>query len=270
MAAGMTRLSSIKGITSMKSMRWLFVLCLAWTMPTLAVENLEQTFVVGADVNALGEVTAIQPAPNKTKPIEEILDLAVKHWRFVPAQRDGKAVSVHTFVVAKVEALPGANGRGTVRVTYELHGPRWDSSTPRYPAHSLRIRETGIVAMTGTVEPDGKIILTNTRSWVDSPDGSRSALVKAATDWFTHSNITPETVDGQPVSAQIKHYFRFNLYPDGLSHIKPKPPEPMSPQEWRVVKQAGFKDNGDGKQPNSPEISSVLQTSDVRPITIQL
>lgn len=53
-------------------------LLLACSLSTQAADKREQSFVVGTDVNAQGEVTQTQPEANVDKPIAAVLDLALK------------------------------------------------------------------------------------------------------------------------------------------------------------------------------------------------
>lgn len=235
-----------------------------------ATDTREQTFVVGADVNAQGVVTQTQAEANVTKPIAAVLDLALKRWQFVPAQQDGKAVPAHTFIEAKLEAAPDASGKYSLRVSYIRHGPTWDRHlAPGYPADAIRNRETGIVVMAGNLQADGKIVITDTRIALQGGRG-RSSLKKAATDWFSQHVMVPETVEGRPVPAQIRDYvvFRLNEFEGGRE--MPTGDVPYSAKELELLHQAGFKDSDINTKIGSPVISSVLQARMVNPVTMHL
>jgi hypothetical protein len=251
-----------------------FFLCaallLTWALPIRAADMREQVFTIGADVNAKGEVVQTQLEAGTAKPIAAVLDLALKQWRFEPAQEDGKAVPAHTFIEAKLEAIPDDSGKYTLRISYVRHGPTWDRRLPpRYPADAIHLRETGIVAMAGIVQPDGKITITDTRSVIRGGRG-RSSLKAAATDWFSRHAVTPETLGGHPVAAQIHVYIGFRLSDMARSRARPASGLPYSPKEKEALLQVGFKDRGDNTEIETPEISSVLQVRTVNPVTMHL
>lgn len=211
-----------------------------------------------------------QPEAGVIGPFAAMFDTALRQWRFEPARQDGKAVPAHTFIEAKLEAIPDDSGKYTLRISYVRHGPTWDRKLlPEYPADAIRLRETGIVAMAGTVQPDGKIVIADTRSVVEGGRG-RSSLKTAATDWLMRHAVTPETVDGHPVAAQIRVYVAFRLNQIGSGQAKPAPALPYSAKEKEALLQIGFKDSGDNIKIDSPEISSVLQARTINPVTMRL
>ena len=246
------------------------VLLLACSLSALAVDKREQTFVVGADVNAQGEVTQTQPEVNVDKPIAAVLDLALKRWQFVPAQQEGKAVSAHTFIEAKLEAIPEDSGKYSLRISYIRHGPTWDRHLPPgYPADAVRNHETGVIVVKGDLQPDGKIVVTDTLGTLEGSNGG-SLLKKAAKDWLLHHNVVPETVDGRPVAARISVWITFRLGELGRTPQKPAEDVPYSAKEKELLHQAGFKDSDINSKVGSPVISSVLQARMVNPVTIHL
>lgn len=249
-----------------------FMLCtalllLACSPPARAADKREQTFIVGADVNAQGEVTQTQPEASVGKPIAAVLDLALKHWRFVPTQRNGKTVPVHTFIEAKLEAIPDDTGKYSLQVSYLRHGPAWDRrQSPRYPADAIRYGASGIVVMMGNLQPDGKIVITDTQTALGG--NGESSLRKAATDWFLQHIVVPETVEGSPVAAQIRVYITFRLNEVIGGREEPVDEGAYSAREKELLLQAGFKDND--PKIGSPVISSVLQASVINPVTMHL
>lgn len=245
------------------------VLLLTCSFSTQAADRRAQTFVVGADVNAQGEVTQTQPEANVDKPFAAVLDLALKRWRFVPAQQDGKAVSAHTFIEAKLEAIPDDNGKYSLRISYIRHGPSWDHHLPpRYPADAMRNHESGVIVVKGDLQPDGKIVVTDALDALEGGNGG-SLLKKAARDWLLHHNAVPETVDGQPVAARISAWltFRLNAMVGGQKRATSKT---YSAKEKELLHQAGFKDSDINSKVGSPVISSVLQARMVNPVIIHL
>jgi hypothetical protein len=250
-----------------------FMLCTALLLlacsSARAADKREQTFVIGADVNSQGEVTQTQPEASVTKPIAAVLDLALKRWRFVPAQQNGKAVSAHTFVEAKLEATPDDAGKYSLRVSYIRHGPTWDRRlAPGYPLNAIRNYAAGIVAMRGSLQSDGRIVITDIRTALSG--NSESLLRKASTDWFLQHKSVPETVDGSPVPAQIRVYITFRLNALGGGQEKSASEGPHSAEERELLHQAGFKDSEIDAKIGSPVISSVLQASMINPVIIRL
>jgi hypothetical protein len=253
----------------MKSMRYVWILTMLLAWPAMAAETRSQKYEVAADVNASGEVTATQPPAGMDKSIAALLDLALKHWRFVPAHQDGEPVAVHTFIDARVDADTDANGKYTVHVAYLRHGPSWyPDSDPRYPPDSVRDRDEGIVVMVGKLKANGALEMTDVQTNSSLGNGNRSPLRKVATDWFLSRTVTPESVNGQSVPADVRAYVTFHLsrYPGPL----PSPEIRLKGRDKELVDAAGFKQTSDGTAPLTPEISSVLQTSDVRPIVMHL
>ncbi len=254
----------------MNRLRWLFMLCLAWTLPTMAADMRERTFQVGADANAQGEVAATQSPATAAKPIAALLDLALKRWRFVPAQHDGKAAAAHTFIHARLIVTPEQGGKYAAQTTYISHGPSWSPSTsPNFPVEAVHALESGIVAVTGNLQPDGKIMVTDAQSRIDGSNGSSYLLKKAAIDWFWQHTFILETVEDQPVPAQAHAYVTFRLNPEPGPHSSTSKSR-LSEPEKKLVLAAGFKAPHDGSDPASLDISTVLQASDVRPITLHI
>lgn len=245
-------------------------LLLACSLSARADVTREQTFVVGADVNAQGVVTQTQPEASVSKPIAAVLDLALKRWQFVPAQEGGKAVPVHTFIETKLEAIPDDSGKYSLRISYIRHGPKWDRHpSPIYPADAARNRESGVIVVKGELQPDGKIVVTDTLGVLEGGNGG-SLLKRVARDWFLHHNAVPETVDGRPVAARISTWITFRLGEPGSSPQKPSEDVPYSAKEKELLHQAGFKDSDFNANVGSPMISSVLRARMVNPVTMHL
>lgn len=60
----------------------------------------------------------------------------------------------------------------------------------------MRNHESGVIVVKGDLQPDGKIVVTDTLGTPEGGNGG-SLLKKAAKDWFLHQNVVPETVDGR-------------------------------------------------------------------------
>ncbi|HEX7650879.1 MAG TPA: hypothetical protein VF450_26020, partial [Noviherbaspirillum sp.] len=79
------------------------MLLLIWSLSANAAEKREQTYVVGADVNVEGRVTATQFDPDVPAPFIALLSAAVKQWQFVPATLNGRQVPAHTFIETRLQ-----------------------------------------------------------------------------------------------------------------------------------------------------------------------
>lgn len=245
-------------------------LLLACSLSARAADTREQTFVVGADVNAQGVVTHTQSEASVSKPIAAVLDLALKRWQFVPAQQGGKAVPVHTFIETKLEAIPDDSGKYSLRISYIRHGPTWDRHLPPgYPADAVRNHESGVIVVKGDLQPDGKIVVTDTLGALEGGNGG-SLLKKAAKDWFLHHNVVPETVDGRPVAARISVWITFRLNAMVGGHGMQTGEPSYSTKEKELLLQAGFKDSDFKTEIASPRISSVLQARTINPVIMHL
>ncbi|MEP6897554.1 MAG: hypothetical protein ABI870_03385, partial [Rhodanobacter sp.] len=130
---------------------------------------------------------------------------------------------------------------------------------------AVHAHESGIVAITGNLQPDGKIVVTDAQSRISGSNGSSSLLKKTTIDWFSGHTFILETVKGQPVPAQVHVYVTFRLNPE-LGTSEPR----LSGPEKKLVLAAGFKATHDDSDPVGLDISTVLQTSDVRPITLHI
>lgn len=274
----------------MKSMRWLLMLLLAWTLPAWADDARQQTFVVGADVNAQGEVTQTQVDADVAKPIAAALDLALKHWNFVPALRDGKSLPVHTFIEVKFEAIADAAGKYTLTIRYVSQGPKWNKKfIPRYPPDAIRERAQGSVAIIGELQADGKLTITDSQTSVGSRAGK--LLVQAAKDSLLLDIYTPEQVDGIPVPARLRAIINFNLNRVGAAfsertsrRFTPKgycgtakqgsndkdPFENMSEADRSFMEKAGFDVGAEADRSWHSGISSVLQPRVINTVTMHL
>jgi hypothetical protein len=120
--------------------------------------------------------------------------------------------------------------------------------------------------MMGSLQPDGKIVITDTQTALSGNGGS--SLRKAATDWFLQHIVVPETVEGSPVPAQIRVYVTFRLNEVVGGREKPADEGAYSAREKELLLQAGFKDSD--TKIGAPVISSVLQASVINPVTMRL
>lgn len=195
------------------------VMLLACSLAAQAAEPREQTYYIGANVDARGHVTAAQVDPGVPASIAAALASAVKQWQFVPAARNGLPVPAHTFIYAKLLALPKADGQYSLRIEFLGNGPRIDmaSAMPRYPRDAIQAREAGFAVLDATVQPDGSLAGMMVRSqfpdWPLRPSFGHAVLA-AAPHWHT----VPERVDGQAVATHVRIPVNFTIQDEIFTH----------------------------------------------------
>ena len=245
------------------------IFLLACASAAWGAETREQTYVVGADVNSQGQVTQTQEDADVNKGIASFLDLALKQWQFVPAQYDGKAAIVHTFIEVKLEVIPADADKYTLRVSYLKHGPKWDNRPPTYPAQAIRERDTGMIVLLGRMNQDGGFEISETRASLANGN-PRSTLKQAARKWLTSLHAVPETVNGQPVAADARFVINFRLDKvvngRGLSVAHTA----YSKNEQQLLLDSGFKPPFSRDGFDTHAVSSVLQTRIINPVTMHL
>jgi TonB family protein len=187
------------------------MLLLACCLTAHAAEKREQTYRVGADVNAGGHVTATQVDKDVPASIAAVLGSALKQWQFVPATRNGHSLPAHTFVYTKLQAFPNASGQYNLRVSYIGNGPRiQQNKLPRYPAEGIRQRESAFTVLEATVQIDGRLsdlkVSSKFENW-PLPIYFKEAVLASAKQWHG----IPEQVDGQPVATQVRIPVSFTL-----------------------------------------------------------
>lgn len=262
------------------------ILLLACAWPVRAADDQKQTYVIGADVSALGEVTGTQPEQGTTKSVAAVLDLALRHWRFVPAQKDGKAVPAHTFITATLEAVPDADGKYTLTVGYVSQGPRWEHSNfPAYSPEALQIHAQGSVEVAAELQANGKLVITNS---LTSATGRSGRLLTDGVDGaLQHDRFIPETLDGKPVAAHLRDrvvFLELNRH-DAMTttHCHGRPDtipiwcqkrrddgSPPTAADRAFLQQTGFVVGIGANRNWRAGISSVLQPSVINPITMHL
>ncbi len=264
------------------------VMLLACALPVRAADSQKQSYVIGADVSALGEVTKTEPESGVTKPIAAVLDLALRHWRFVPAHKDGRAVPAHTFITTTLEVVPDAGGKYTLTISYISHGPKWElSSVPVYSPEAMQIHAQGSVEVNAELQADGKLIIKDSRA--SDPGRGGRLLVKAVDDALLRDRYTPETLDGKPVPARLRALMTFRINESSkvtTTHCKGGPPDsipiwcsaieghsdeaPPAAADLAFLEQTGFVVGIEANRTWRPGIASVLQPSVVNPITMHL
>lgn len=190
------------------------LLALACVLPVRAADIREQTYSVGADVDAQGQIVATQFVDGVPAPVAKLLTTAVQQWRFTPAKVGGQAVPAHTFISVKLRATPNAKGGHALRISYAGNGPRLGrmGAQPFYPQDAIRMRQSAFLWLDATVQPDGRLTdaaaTSQFENWHVLPSFKQSVL-KLATQW----RAVPEQVDGHAVATHIRVPISFLLTP---------------------------------------------------------
>lgn len=197
------------------------LLLVCW-LPAHAAAVHEQTYVVGADVDANGRVTATQIDDKVPAKLASALASAAQQWQFVPATHDGHPASAHTFIRARVRAVPITGGQYQLSINYIGNGPKLDKAVPpRYPRDAARAREQGFAMLDATVQPDGSLTDMTVRSrfkdWPLPRLLGRSVLAAAE-----HWHAIPEQVGGQPVATHMHIPVTFTIRGQGFTREQVK------------------------------------------------
>lgn len=195
------------------------LLSLACAWPTRAAEVREQTYSVGADVDAQGHVIATQLEDNVPASVAKLLTAAVQQWHFIPAKVDGRAVAAHTFISAKLRATPNTQGSYNMRISYEGNGPRLDRRNVMmfYPTEAIRMHQSAFVLLDVIVQPDGSLsdakVTSQIENWPLLPSFKQSVMA-LATKW----RAVPEQVDGHAVATHMHVPISFIVEPPTFTH----------------------------------------------------
>lgn len=244
-------------------------LLVMWQSSVCAQQARAAEFTVGAIVNAQGAVTKTEAEPSVAPGIAGVLDQAIRYWRFAPVQRNGKGVPVHTFITARLDVLPAAGGKLDLKVSYLRQGPKTSlfKARPSYPPEAMRTRLQGLVLLLGTLPAHGNAVV----SLAKCAERDCNLLRHSVVDWFQHGTWTPETIDGQPVSAQARAFVTFRLIPVTTVTHKPLAQEAgITHEERALLHQYGFTDNDVRAGVNQLVLSSVLKPLMVRPVVMHL
>lgn len=195
------------------------LLALACVLPARAADVREQTYSVGADVDAQGHVVATQFEDGVPASVTKPLTAAVQQWHFVPVKVDGQAVPAHTFISVKLHATPNTQGNYNLRISYAGNGPRLDrqSVKPFYPVDAIRARQSAFVLLDVTVQPDGSLtdakVTSQFENWPLLPSFKQSVLALAE-QW----RAVPEQVNGHAVATHMRVPISFMLDPPTFTH----------------------------------------------------
>jgi hypothetical protein len=199
-------------------------------------EPLTHLYTVAVDVDAQGHVAGTTPAADTPAPIAAILDQALKQWRFAPVMQDGHAASVHSYLVADVQALPAGDGKYGVRVGYVGVGPSYQKPAggkgPDYPQQVLQALIEGgrsqggaAIAVDLTLPPGGKLATTDAHVTTRAELNMREklTLIAAVKRYLLQGSVQPELVDGRAVTANLQTSIVVSLFPvesatTGLNH----------------------------------------------------
>lgn len=244
------------------------MLLLAGSLTARAAEQREQTYRIGADVDATGHIVATQVEPDVPASIATLLTSAAKQWQFVSAKRNGQPVPAHTFISIKLQALPNASGQYGLRISFAGNGPKFDRAgrQPPYPRDAVRRRQAAFVFIHATVQPDGRLAdMTVSSQFAGWPVSAsfKDAALKIARTW----HFIPERVDGQPVATQVRIPVNFTMSDQILT-----------PEQIKILREAAHKEatvaNAEAAQsgiplPSEQEVAldSPLQPSAVATIT---
>lgn len=197
---------------------------------------LAHLYTAAIDVDAQGRVVHTEPAADTPAPVAVVLDQALKQWRFAPVIQDGHAATVHSYVVAEVQALPAAAGKYNVRVSYVGVGPRYVKSTaatgPDYPPQVLQaLAESGrsqggaTIVVDLVLPPEGKLTVTDAHVTTHAELNMREklSLIAAVKRYLLQGSVQPELVDGRAVTANLQTSIVVSLFPvdsatTGLNH----------------------------------------------------
>ncbi|WP_241668957.1 energy transducer TonB [Rhodanobacter glycinis] len=209
------------------------MLLLICSLTAQAAETREQIYRIGADVDAQGHITATQVDPGVPISIAPVLASAVKQWQFVPAKLNGRSVPAHTFISAKLQALPNASGQYNLRISFAGNGPKFDRAgrQPPYPRDAVHRRQAAFVFINATVQPDGRLAdMTVNSQFAEWPVSAsfKDAALKIARTW----HFIPEQVDGQPVATQVRIPMNFTLRDQILA-----------PEQVKILREAARKES---------------------------
>ncbi len=82
------------------------------------------TYTVGADVDASGQVVAVATGQDVPATMAPFLSQAARQWRFQPPVIEGKPVTVHTWIVVDLRAVPKPDGNYAISVKFVSNGPK--------------------------------------------------------------------------------------------------------------------------------------------------
>jgi hypothetical protein len=184
-------------------------------------------YTVAIDVDAKGDVVRTEPTADTPASVVAVLEQALKQWHFAPIMKDGQKASVHSYLVADVQALPAGTGKFIIQVSYVGVGPEYQKPKtgkgPDYPLQILQAlvdggrRHDTRVVVDLALPADGKLAATDAHVLTDAQLTMREklTLIAAIKHYFLQGSVLPELVDGQAVAASMQQSVTISLFPEG-------------------------------------------------------
>jgi TonB family protein len=169
-------------------------------------------------VTKLDKVPALAPA---VAHIKEVLKERIESWEFIPATRDGVAVSSRTYLYVEMEGMDDGKGGLGIRILSAHGGPQGQLTPPTYPPTAYRngiqggvlidvgFDDQGVVTSVEPVKSTDPIIrrkFSNSKFFVE-------AAIAAARAW----TFKAEQVGGFPVPGRVRVPVSFCLAMPGSS-----------------------------------------------------
>jgi len=181
-------------------------------------------------INVEGRVTEAFAVKSDHPDFEEAALAAIRSWRFLPAEKDGRPVafSVSQLLQFSTDDGPGHDGA----YDFKVHVPKtWPASLPEalrfdvaprleimvspvYPLDDLRTKRSGKVTLAYVIDPRGKV-----GEITPIPGTATPAMVNAAVAALEQFQFTPAGRKGKPSYAMLRIDFEFS--PDGYTGNAP-------------------------------------------------
>lgn len=171
----------------------------------------EYRATVALDVDTDGKVYAIQlPAEVPAMLVGPARD-AIAHWRFKPPVRDGHTVTARTWAKTVLQVVRQPGGSYGLRAVFQSNGPGMACPQPRYPVEEIRRNTQGSLVMEALAQPNGTLTdITMVSHQFKSVHVS--AFERAVEAALAQCHVSPELVDGKPVSTRMRLPFVFALH----------------------------------------------------------
>lgn len=166
---------------------------------------------VALDIDAQGQVAAVQLPADVPAVLTGPAREAIGHWRFKPPVRDGHPATARTWARITLQLLQQPDGNYGLRAVYRSNGPKLTfTRQPEYPRNELRRRGQGRLVMEAIVHPDGTLTDIHMASHrFNHPDPA--AFRQSAEAVMQYIQAQPELVDGKPVATRIQVPFVYAL-----------------------------------------------------------
>lgn len=198
----------------MTLIRFLVLLLIVAVPSTVQAQQVvrEYSTTIRIDVDAQGQVLDTGVPTHVPDVLAGAVRKTVSKWRFKPGQWQGHAVSIRTWIHARVEVVKRPNKRYGVRVVYHGNGPRIFMSAPGRPP-LLALRQTlgwhdqvdFFVAF--QVDADGS--LSQIRA-VNNGKGHEARLMNRVRQAVKRWHASPMLVNGKPAISHIRFHLVFS------------------------------------------------------------